>query len=50
MFIFALHAETDRKLIIVNKIIRNLFLYESNGIDYQTSKEKKINIDKGIRN
>ena len=48
MLIFALHIKTDRKLTVVNKMTRNLFLWQPRGIDYQISKEKKFNIDKTI--
>ena len=49
MLIFALHVKTDRKLTVINKITRNLFLLEPKGIDYQISKEKNYYIDKKIR-
>jgi len=42
MLIFALHIQTDRKLIVVNKI------QQPKGIDYQISEEKNSNIDKRI--
>ena len=40
MLIFALHVKTDRKLTVVNKTTRNLFLQQPKGIDYQISIEK----------
>ena len=48
MLIFALLVKTDRKLTVVNKITRNLFLQQPKVIDYQISKEKNSNIDKRI--
>ena len=48
MLIFALCAKTDRKLTVVNKITRNLFIQQPEGIDYRISKEKNSNIDKRI--
>ena len=48
MLIFAFHVKTNRKLTVVNKITRNLFLEQPKGIDYQISKEKNSNIDKRI--
>ena len=48
MVIFALRVKTDRKLTVVNKITRNLFLYQTKGIDYQISKERNSYIDKRI--
>ena len=48
MLIVALHVKTDHKLTVVNKITRNLFLWQPNGIDYQISKEKISNIDKRV--
>ena len=45
MLIFALHVKIDRKLTVVNKITRNLFLWQPKSIDYQISKEKNSNID-----
>ena len=44
----ALHVQTNRKLTVVNKITRNLFLQHPKGIDYQIPKEKNSNIDKRI--
>ena len=48
MHIFALHVKTYRKLTVVNKITRNLFLWQPKGTDCQISKEKNSNIDKRI--
>ena len=36
ILIFALHVKTDRKLTVVNKITRNLFLQQPKGIDKST--------------
>ena len=46
MLIFALHVQTDRKLTVVNKITRNLFLYQPKGIDYQIQKKKILTLPK----
>ena len=46
MLIFALYLKTDRKLTAVNKITRNLFLWQPKGIDYQISKEKIVTLTK----
>ena len=48
MLIFALHVQIDRKLTVVNKITRNLFLQQRESIDFQISQEKNSNIDKKI--
>ena len=48
ILILALHVKTNRKLTIVNKITRNLFLYQPKGIHYQISKYKNSNIDERI--
>ena len=50
MLIFALHVKTERKLTVVNKISRNLFLQQAKGIDYQISKEKILTLTKEQRN
>ena len=44
MLIFVLHVKTDRKLTLVHKITRNLFIQQPKGTDYQIPKEKNSNI------
>ena len=46
MLIFALNVKSDRKLTVVNKITRNLFLQQPKGTDYQISKEKNLKLTK----
>ena len=48
MLVLALRVKSDRKLRVVNKITRNLFLKQPKGIDYQISREKNSKIDERI--
>ena len=50
MLIFSLHVQTNRKLAVVNKITRNLFLQRPQGIDHQIAKEKILTLIKQYRN